>query len=126
MSQQLFELTKHASDVEINQLNQSNQLSQQIFIPSKLNKMDRDESLPNSSLYRDAGKDRWKKQLVDKEKQEMAKQMMHLASQGFHTIPSTSVDEFETKKEEIVKEVVWNSDYSDNDAVPYIDHFDDD
>merc|ERR1719189_939060 len=79
-------LTKQASDLEINQLNKSNQLSQQIFVISKLYEDDDmedggvdDDGLPNSNLYRDGSSENWKHKLIEKRKQDMTKEMVHLA-----------------------------------------------
>ena len=82
MKQEFLMLSKQASDLELNQLNENNELSQlshDIFVASAVTMDDDDEELPNSNLYRDGSSQNWKNKLIDKQKAEMTKQLIHLA-----------------------------------------------
>merc|ERR1712228_190710 len=96
MKEELLNLGKQINDLDMDQLASSlSHISQEILISPKQNELivptndkvlesistDDDEELPESNLYRDESQRKWNNPLIDKQKDEMTKQLIHLAKQ---------------------------------------------
>eukprot|EP01084_Bolivina_argentea_P182265 314690_1 len=95
MSEQLAELSRHVSSDKIEELHKNNELSQNIFVPSKiLNYNSENEKLPNANLFRDGSSEKWNKTFIDKQKLEMQKEMLHLVT----TLQNPQIDKHDSER----------------------------
>eukprot|EP01084_Bolivina_argentea_P053308 97862_1 len=81
MAQQFEVLTKQATPRQIKELNRSGRLSQIINIAPEMLMEDGDLELPTSCLIRPGSEDNWEKHEIDRQKEEMIKEMLHLQLQ---------------------------------------------
>eukprot|EP01083_Nonionella_stella_P003052 8684_1 len=91
MSLHFLNLTRQASQEELRTLQQTASLTPHAgkMIQTSFFEADctDDDDLPNSNLFRDASSENWKPHLVKQQRDEMAEQMIHLA-----TLQSSSLD----------------------------------
>merc|ERR1712129_614733 len=84
---QLVNLGKQIDDLTMHKLTQSLSGMSKELLSSETSKVDEsdesedDEVLPESNLYRDESQRKWNNPLIDKQKDEMSKQLIHLAKQ---------------------------------------------
>ena len=80
MKEELLKLSQETKDVDLNQISQNlSQLSQNIVFSDMDADADDEDELPESNLFRDESEAKWNNPLIAKQKDEMTKQLIHLA-----------------------------------------------